>query len=578
MRSAACALFSLATVLLAAGCRSVAPVESMPDRVVPYPMLFLHGFGSSAAMWEMDGTVAYFETRGLRYGGRLRADGRRGAPAALRGKDLFTVGFADPYGDVDVWAGELEQVIRRALEFTGARKVILVAHSAGGLAARRYLVDHLDDHHVHALVTVASPHGGTELAFLADLKVLVEARPELLVFRPLVKKLEEAAGFPLNARILSQLHPVERNDWLQALDRANHPLDVRYVALVVEHGRELDVWQDLDADLRRLRSEPANSTLVNRLMQRLLDAVNAEDWHSGDGVILAERQRLSRVSDFRSRKIPVEEIPVYSRTHQEASKLHFEMLSAVSGVPSVARVAAKRGFLSRKGRLQIDYEHEFGSVVGVQIQAGGVESGLVRPLAFDGPSLVDVGAGTVSRIAVGPLPMSELRNLNLALTPPESTDVYAFPVVSRKEVVVDSPKAEGSGARARLRLRRVGGIPPDADRSLVPGWAGADVQVVVSSADGPIYRTEVIEDVPGDTISLTAPPVDLGVDPLRTRLSVQVWDVDLLGNTLLGVAVLQPGEWPRGEARLQTDTAVFIDVRLDWFSRPALHPEPPVRW
>ncbi len=60
----------------------------------------------------------------------------------------------------------LKKAIKRVLELTGAENVILVGHSMGGLAIREYLQNsnnYQNDgkHHVSKILTLATPHGGT---------------------------------------------------------------------------------------------------------------------------------------------------------------------------------------------------------------------------------------------------------------------------------------------------------------------------------------------------------------------------------------------------------------------------------
>ena len=63
----------------------------------------------------------------------------------------------------------LQSVIQKVLEVSGAKEVILMGHSMGGLAARQYIQDKTNwqadgKHHVAKLVTVGTPHGGSNLA------------------------------------------------------------------------------------------------------------------------------------------------------------------------------------------------------------------------------------------------------------------------------------------------------------------------------------------------------------------------------------------------------------------------------
>ncbi len=68
-----------------------------------------------------------------------------------------------PFADIDQLADALDQHIARVREQTGARKVLLVGHSMGGLIARARLARRGGDD-VVGLITLATPHQGAELA------------------------------------------------------------------------------------------------------------------------------------------------------------------------------------------------------------------------------------------------------------------------------------------------------------------------------------------------------------------------------------------------------------------------------
>jgi pimeloyl-ACP methyl ester carboxylesterase len=84
-----------------------------------------------------------------------------------RGYDNVTSLEARPLtADMQVQAESLAQDLRRWSEHAGGKKVIVVAHSQGGLLTRVALANHLDLP-VCGVVTIGSPHGGTVLAQVA---------------------------------------------------------------------------------------------------------------------------------------------------------------------------------------------------------------------------------------------------------------------------------------------------------------------------------------------------------------------------------------------------------------------------
>jgi PKD repeat protein/pimeloyl-ACP methyl ester carboxylesterase len=71
----------------------------------------------------------------------------------------------------------VSDAIRHVLAVTGQQKVILVGHSMGGLASREYLQNSNNwqsdgEHHVAKLLTIATPHGGSDFGSLINLGIL----------------------------------------------------------------------------------------------------------------------------------------------------------------------------------------------------------------------------------------------------------------------------------------------------------------------------------------------------------------------------------------------------------------------
>lgn len=106
------------------------------------PVLLVHGYACNRGCW------AYL----------ARALHRAGWPVA-------TMNLEPPFDSIDSFAGQIGRRVDAVLRQTGAEQVVLVAHSMGGLAVRRYLAMH-GEAAVKAVVTLGTPHAGTELARL----------------------------------------------------------------------------------------------------------------------------------------------------------------------------------------------------------------------------------------------------------------------------------------------------------------------------------------------------------------------------------------------------------------------------
>ena len=156
-----------------------------PAAAAELPVLFIHGFCSSAETW--DGTIPQLSTS--RYGHEApRVYESTIGKAAVRttisaGAKTFRIDFSDLSGGFDLLAvanvptvrkaGELKVIIDAMKQFTGAPSVILVGHSLGGLAARAYIqgigqnrtgatITYGND--VAALIMISTPNQGSVLA------------------------------------------------------------------------------------------------------------------------------------------------------------------------------------------------------------------------------------------------------------------------------------------------------------------------------------------------------------------------------------------------------------------------------
>lgn len=112
------------------------------DRLRPCarPLVLVHGYGCSRGVWWL-----------LRR--RLEAAGHT----------VATVSLAPPYTNLGKLVPLLDRRIEQVRSATGAEQVVLIAHSMGGLVCRSYLARYGSEH-VERLITIASPHFGSELA------------------------------------------------------------------------------------------------------------------------------------------------------------------------------------------------------------------------------------------------------------------------------------------------------------------------------------------------------------------------------------------------------------------------------
>ncbi len=163
------------------------------SRHIPYPLIFVHGLNSSDQTWST--LLSQLANYGWSFGGKmdfclneddnlttslLTTDIRDFTSRdTLNLGDYYTVNFdVNPNGSVYndtvesnqsaiVKQGKaIQSAIRHVLKETGSEKVVLVGHSMGGLAAREYLQNSSNwqadgKHHVAKLLTIGTPHGGS---------------------------------------------------------------------------------------------------------------------------------------------------------------------------------------------------------------------------------------------------------------------------------------------------------------------------------------------------------------------------------------------------------------------------------
>ena len=123
----------------------LAPMPQPPLAPTRYPVVLMHGFGALANALQ---------------GGILHAEAM-----ALRARGIWAYApHVNPYDTIDVRATAWAQRLGVVLEETGADKVNLIAFSSGGLDARVLAAERGWADHVASVVTVSTPHRGTELA------------------------------------------------------------------------------------------------------------------------------------------------------------------------------------------------------------------------------------------------------------------------------------------------------------------------------------------------------------------------------------------------------------------------------
>ena len=118
------------------------------------PVLLLHGVLCNAGVWHP--FLRWLDARGV--------------------EPVYTLSYGPPLASIDLFAEQMAATIEAIRAETGAGKVVVVAHSMGGLVARAYL-RRFDPSTLARLVTIATPHEGSVLAWLALGRSMSQLRP-----------------------------------------------------------------------------------------------------------------------------------------------------------------------------------------------------------------------------------------------------------------------------------------------------------------------------------------------------------------------------------------------------------------
>jgi triacylglycerol esterase/lipase EstA (alpha/beta hydrolase family) len=143
-----------------------------PPGAAAVPVLLVHGVMCNAGVW---------------YGFRRRL-------AVLGISPIYAMSYGPPLASIERFADQLAEKIDVVLASTGARDVVIVAHSMGGLVSRAYL-RRRGGAKVRRLITIGAPHRGSMHARFFPGQSLAEMRPDNAWLDEL--NVERAQGVPV---------------------------------------------------------------------------------------------------------------------------------------------------------------------------------------------------------------------------------------------------------------------------------------------------------------------------------------------------------------------------------------------
>ena len=223
---------------------------TLPGLAFAQALVFVHGYQASGQSWREAGIVEILEASGWHDAGHYTVrHGRISLTEHSRseqGDPLYTVDLPDE-ARIAVQARLLRAYLQRILKAHPDQQLALVGHSAGGVVARWVMV-HDPDLPAAALITIASPHLGTNRAEIG----LMAGDSPLGMMAPMVglDTLNRSRG------LFTDLVPPRPGTLLFWLNRQPHP-EARYVAIVrKEEGIGLGDFL-VPAESQDLRRVPA---------------------------------------------------------------------------------------------------------------------------------------------------------------------------------------------------------------------------------------------------------------------------------------------------------------------------------
>lgn len=148
-------------------------------------------------------------------------------------------------------SNKLKNIITHIKNTTNSEKVVLVAHSKGGLIGKYYLINNNQDNIVQKMITIATPFSGSSLAKIIPHKSFKELLPESLVIKEMKNNTD------VNEKIISIIPEYDNHVWSSSgsyLEKAKN--------IILEvHGHHKVIFDDKTIDI--ILQELGNITKQN---------------------------------------------------------------------------------------------------------------------------------------------------------------------------------------------------------------------------------------------------------------------------------------------------------------------------
>jgi len=259
----------------------------LPGVAAAETLLLIQGYMGAAGNWRSSGISAALVSGGWHDAGTLRAD-RHGVRSDGRPGTAANRFYTMRLPSEQSLSRQLG-VLERYVDYVGRRhpgaSLFLVGHSAGGVLAR-YLMVTNPRAPVAALITIASPHQGVELAGLgARLGSMLGGVLQDSPLDWLGSLLEAGALWPAQA-LYGELAPERPGNFLYRLNHQPHPR-ARYISVIREPGPGAPLGDVLvPAD-----SQSMNAVAMLRGRSREVRVIGPHALRSADGALLVRLLR-----------------------------------------------------------------------------------------------------------------------------------------------------------------------------------------------------------------------------------------------------------------------------------------------
>ncbi|MBF0165435.1 MAG: alpha/beta fold hydrolase [Magnetococcales bacterium] len=215
--------------------------------------ILVHGYFSGENAWQQNGITDELTKSGWQSGGSMTVDAR----GVLRTQNnspkdaqrIFHLADLPSEAPLQTQAKALHEILSTIRKNRGPERTILVGHSAGGVVARLLMV-RKPESSIHTLITIASPHLGTDKAEMAGLL----ASTPLSMMAPMVGLNTLNRSRTLYAE-LERERPGNFLHWLnhQPHPKANYLSIVRRDAFALSGDNTVPVWSQDMAKVHALR-------------------------------------------------------------------------------------------------------------------------------------------------------------------------------------------------------------------------------------------------------------------------------------------------------------------------------------